>query len=540
MNNNYLKFNNLGILVDSTLNPVSQGNNNVDYYYVAYDVYDYTNGFVTISVTLPDGTIHPELATSPKDFEFKGSEYKGFFFKLSETLTSLSGNLTITINLISAENDTQLCSSQITIPINKSDTHSEPTITDAQYHQMQETIRENHAELMQQYENTWERVEDKIEAEGLKGEAATIKIGSVATGKEGTDVIITNTGTENDAVFNFVIPKGSKGDKGDRGETGPQGIQGKQGEQGVAGPQGPRGDKGDKGESGTSFVITREVDNISNLPTLTEGDLGTAYFVGTTIPKDVYVWLNKNGNLGWYNQGKLQGPQGERGPIGEAGPIGPTGPQGIQGETGPQGPKGDTGEVPDDYVRCKDAEASPKPDIDPFDNYYKKSEVDSKLADKTSREYVDIGLGLKQNKLTAGNNIKIENNIISAVVGEVLYNKDKESASTYIGATEKTVTLYSPIKAGDIIFISIENRTIPLQIYSTTSTYTIKLNGSEGINEELFDYIYLTIKFTATGITFSSASRKRIEFTPQVNWVKTDNYDAGPLQKIVRIYKEVE
>ena len=414
MNNNYLKFNNLGILVDSTLNPVSQGNNNVDYYYVAYDVYDYTNGFVTISVTLPDGTIHPELATSPKDFEFKGGEYKGFFFKLSETLTALSGNLTITINLISAENDTQLCSSQVTIPISKSDTHSEPTITEEQYHQMQEIIRENHEELIKQYESTWEKVEEKIEQEGLKGEAATIKLGSVATGNAGTEVIITNTGNENNAVFNFVVPRGDKGDKGDKGDRGLQGIQGIQGEQGVAGPTGPKGDKGDKGESGTSFVITGEVDNISLLPTLDVEDIGTAYFVGTTIPKDVYLWGYKNGVLQWINQGALQGPQGERGPIGETGPIGPTGPQGIQGETGPQGEKGETGEVPSDYVRCVDAIVSPEPGIDPLDNYYKKPEVDNKIANFTTREYVDTGLGLKQNKLTAGDNINIANNVISA------------------------------------------------------------------------------------------------------------------------------
>lgn len=53
---------------------------------------------------------------------------------------------------------------------------------------------------------------------GSIGNAATIAIGTVSTGDENTDVIVTNTGTINNAILNFTIPKGSKGDKGDTGE----------------------------------------------------------------------------------------------------------------------------------------------------------------------------------------------------------------------------------------------------------------------------------------------------------------------------------
>lgn len=60
--------------------------------------------------------------------------------------------------------------------------------------------------------------------QGIPGEAATIQLGTVTTGAAGSDVIITNSGTENAAVFNFTIPRG------DRGEQGEQGIQGEQGE----------------------------------------------------------------------------------------------------------------------------------------------------------------------------------------------------------------------------------------------------------------------------------------------------------------------
>lgn len=47
---------------------------------------------------------------------------------------------------------------------------------------------------------------------GSDGEAATIEVGSVTTGAPGTQVIVTNSGTESDAVLNFTIPEGEKGD----------------------------------------------------------------------------------------------------------------------------------------------------------------------------------------------------------------------------------------------------------------------------------------------------------------------------------------
>lgn len=152
MTNNYLKFNNLGILADSDLKQVSQGNHNVDYYYIAYDVYDYTNSYVTVATTLPDGTRLPELSTGFADFTFNDSDYKGFMFKLSRELTAIAGNLSITINLNSASDDTRLCSSRVTIPINASNIAVEPTITELQYNQLLETITQNYNDLMARIE----------------------------------------------------------------------------------------------------------------------------------------------------------------------------------------------------------------------------------------------------------------------------------------------------------------------------------------------------------------------------------------------------
>lgn len=79
---------------------------------------------------------------------------------------------------------------------------------------------------------------------GADGAAATVAVGTVTTGEPDTPASVTNSGTQNAAVLDFVIPQGVKGDKGDKGDTGAQGAQGAQGE---------KGDKGDTGEKGTGI-----------------------------------------------------------------------------------------------------------------------------------------------------------------------------------------------------------------------------------------------------------------------------------------------
>ena len=45
-------------------------------------------------------------------------------------------------------------------------------------------------------------------AKGAQGEAATIAIGTVTTGEAGSQASVTNSGTANAAVLDFVIPRG--------------------------------------------------------------------------------------------------------------------------------------------------------------------------------------------------------------------------------------------------------------------------------------------------------------------------------------------
>ena len=77
--------------------------------------------------------------------------------------------------------------------------------------------------------------------QGPAGQAATIQIGSVTSGDAPA---VTNSGTETEAVLDFVLqqgPAGPQGPKGDKGDAGPQGPQGDPGPQGTEGPQGPAG-----------------------------------------------------------------------------------------------------------------------------------------------------------------------------------------------------------------------------------------------------------------------------------------------------------
>lgn len=50
-------------------------------------------------------------------------------------------------------------------------------------------------------------------AAGADGAAATIEVGTVTTGAYGTNASVTNSGTESEAIFDFVIPQGAPGEE---------------------------------------------------------------------------------------------------------------------------------------------------------------------------------------------------------------------------------------------------------------------------------------------------------------------------------------
>lgn len=65
---------------------------------------------------------------------------------------------------------------------------------------------------------------EELKKNGLKGDAATIEIGTVTATEPGGAPAVTNSGTSQDAVFNFVLPRGQQGPKGDPGAPGQEQI----------------------------------------------------------------------------------------------------------------------------------------------------------------------------------------------------------------------------------------------------------------------------------------------------------------------------
>lgn len=71
--------------------------------------------------------------------------------------------------------------------------------------------------------------EVSVGPQGPEGKAASIRVGSVLTGEPGSQAAVSNSGTENNAILDFVLPRGQIG------PTGPSGVDGRDGKDGVPG-----------------------------------------------------------------------------------------------------------------------------------------------------------------------------------------------------------------------------------------------------------------------------------------------------------------
>ena len=129
--------------------------------------------------------------------------------------------------------------------------------------------------------------------QGEQGPAGTIAIGTVTTGAPGSDAIVVNIGTPENAILNITIPRGATGSQGPQGEQGLQGIQGIQGEQGIQGPQ---------GDPGQSFMIVGVITNTSQLPdpTTTQRNYAYVYNDGDpSTPDRLYYIIGTVGSESW-------------------------------------------------------------------------------------------------------------------------------------------------------------------------------------------------------------------------------------------------
>lgn len=129
----------------------------------------------------------------------------------------------------------------------------------------------------------------------------TVNVGSTVTGEPGSEASVTNSGTQQNVVLNFTIPRGATGAQGPKGENGANGAPGEQGPKGDPGPAGADGEPGPAGADGKAATIT--------VGSTTTGAAGTHASV-TNSGTEYAAVLNFT---------IPRGEQGERGPQGESG-----------------------------------------------------------------------------------------------------------------------------------------------------------------------------------------------------------------------------
>jgi len=225
----------------------------------------------------------------------------------------------------------------------------------------------------------------------------------------------------------------------------------------VKGLGGPKGDKGDKGDTGSQGPQGPQ----GNAATISVGSTTTLAVGQDATVENVGSIYNAVLNFGI--------PQGPRGPQGATGAKGDKGDKGDQGNPGPQGEKGTNATVtvgtttttepgtqayawnsssnPNNAVinfNIPRGDAGPMPEIAQTTG----TSTTKVMSQNATTEALTTGLAAKQDKLTAGANIQIQNGTISATdttytAGNGLnLNGTEFSADTDILATKEDLEGY--------------------------------------------------------------------------------------------------
>lgn len=144
----------------------------------------------------------------------------------------------------------------------------------------------------------------------------TVDVGSTVTGEPGSEASVTNSGTQQNVVLNFSIPRGATGAQGPKGDAGADGAPGEQGPKGDPGPAGADGEPGPAGADGKAATI-----QVGSVTASAPGSNPRVINVGTE-------------NAAVFNFILPRGETGPQGPAGQDGERGPQGPQGPAGESG--------------------------------------------------------------------------------------------------------------------------------------------------------------------------------------------------------------
>lgn len=137
---NYIRYNELGLLENADLSPVSKGNNYVDTFYFYFENRDFTNASLTFTATLPDGNTLPKKPATPTSYYEGNTGRNGYMMKLSNAYTSIAGTMTFTLALRDSSTKALLCSAQLTIKINDTDISVPTTIQESEKDEIIQTI----------------------------------------------------------------------------------------------------------------------------------------------------------------------------------------------------------------------------------------------------------------------------------------------------------------------------------------------------------------------------------------------------------------
>ena len=160
--------------------------------------------------------------------------------------------------------------------------------------------------------------------EGPQGQSSKWRVGQVNPSILDTDKqndLYLNTTTGMVYQFNGTawIPYASI--RGPEGQQGPQGLQGPTGQRGPTGPIGP------VGPAGSVVEVIGVVDTLGSLPDPDDVPRNSAYVFDDGVNKDLYIIVEEDNELSWYNAGPFTGVAGDAAGFGQVTaqvtPLGP-------------------------------------------------------------------------------------------------------------------------------------------------------------------------------------------------------------------------
>ena len=281
-------------------------------------------------------------------------------------------------------------------------------------------------------------------------------------------------------------PAGATGPQGPRGEQGPQGERGLQGEQGIRGPQGEKGDKGDTGEQGIQGetgpqgpvgpYYTPSVNNNGDLSWIgSSSDLAELGIV------NIRGQQGEKGDKGDPGEQGIQGPQGEQGPRGEQGLQGERGLQGEQGIQGPQGEKGDKGDPGEQGIQGPQGEQGPQGlqgEQGPQGEQGIQGEPGPQGPTGPQGPQGPVG---PAGTYTAGNNITITGDVISATDTDTTYTAGANISIDSNNVISATDTTYNPFGVSTAAAAG-STGLVPAPGAGTTNQYLNAGNGWQQIS----------------------------------------------------------